>query len=70
MIIALVLSSVNAVYAPKFSELFNMGHFDQLREDIKIHQLIFALTAPVILAMLLFSDTVLSFFGQDMKTRH
>lgn len=64
MIIALVLSSVNAVYAPKFSELFNKGLFVQLREDIKKStRLIFALTAPVILAMLVFSETVLSFFG-------
>ncbi len=65
MIIALVLSSVNAVYAPKYSELFNENNFRLLRENIKRStRLIFVLTIPIILGMLIFSDKILALFGE------
>jgi len=64
LIIALVLSSVNAVFAPKFSELFNKNDFQSLRENIRRStRLIFVLTVPIILGMLIFSDKILALFG-------
>lgn len=66
MLINLVLSSVNSVYAPAFSELFTGRRMNELREVIKkATRLIFYLTFPAILILFFLSDVVLGFFGQD-----
>ena len=65
MIIALVLTSVNAVFAPKISELFNLNNSKELKGNIKkATRLIFVLTTPIILFMLFFSSSILPLFGQ------
>jgi len=64
-IIALVLTSVNAVYAPKIAELFNLNKSKELKENIKkATRLIFLLTTPIILFMLFFSSSILPLFGK------
>ncbi len=64
-IIALVLTSVNAVYAPKIAELFNLNKSKELKDNIKkATRLIFLLTTPIILFMLFFSSSILPLFGK------
>lgn len=66
MIVALVLSSVNAVFAPKISELFALGDQAQLRLQIRsATRLIFILTAPVILIMIFGATHILDLFGPN-----
>jgi len=66
MLINLVLSSVNSVYAPTFSELYSGGRMDELRDAIKkATRLIFVLTFPAIVLLFLLSGIVLDFFGPD-----
>lgn len=66
MIVALVLSSVNAVFAPKISELFALGDQAQLRSQIRsATRLIFVLTAPVILIMIFGATHILDLFGPN-----
>lgn len=66
MIVALVLSSVNAVFAPKISELFALGDQAQLRLQIRsATRLIFVLTAPVILIMIFGATHILDLFGPN-----
>lgn len=66
MIISLVLTSVNAVIAPKISELFNLGQYKNLNNSIKnATRLIFVLTIPVILIIVLLSSYLLNFFGNE-----
>lgn len=66
MIISLALSSVNAVLAPKISELFSLGHYKKLNNSIKnATRLIFVLTMPAILMLILFSGYILNFFGSE-----
>ncbi|MCP4970413.1 MAG: oligosaccharide flippase family protein [Arcobacter sp.] len=66
MIISIVLSSVNTVYATKISELFALSNFKDLKENIKkATRLIFILTMPIILFMFFSSNYILSLFGED-----
>lgn len=66
MIVALVLSSVNAVFAPKISELFSLGDKAQLKTQIRsATRLIFVLTAPVILIMIFGATHILDLFGPN-----
>ncbi len=66
MLINVVLASVNAVIGPEIAALFTSKHFDQLREKIrKSTQLIFFLTAPMILIFTLFAAFILSLFGEE-----
>lgn len=66
MIISLALTSVNAVFAPKISELFSSGQYKKLNISIKnATRLIFVLTIPAILMLVLFSNYILNFFGDE-----
>ena len=65
LLISIVLSSVNAVIAPKIAEFYASKHMDKLKNTIRRGtQLIFLMTAPVILLLALFSSRVLEFFGE------
>ena len=65
-IISLVLASVNTVYSPTFSELFNSNKLESLRNTIKRStRLIFVLTSPAILIVFIFADFILNLFGPD-----
>lgn len=65
-IIALVLYSVNAVFANKIAELFELQNFAELKKTIKQStRLIFIMTTPVTLVMLIFSDFFLGLFGAE-----
>ena len=65
-IISLVLASVNTVYAPTFSELFNSKKIEGLRATIKRStRLIFILTSPAILIVFIFSEFILNLFGPE-----
>jgi O-antigen/teichoic acid export membrane protein len=68
MIIAIVLSSVNSVLAPQMSKYFSSGNMETLKENIKRGtRLIFIITFPMILALAIFPNFVLGFFGEDYK---
>lgn len=68
LMIALALSSVNAVYASKISELFARKDIITLKQHIKkASRLIFVITIPAILVLLLFSKTLLGFFGAEYQ---
>lgn len=63
-IVALVLSSVNAVFAPKISELYALGHMAELKHQIRrVTRMIFVITLPIVLILSLFTDQLLSLFG-------
>lgn len=64
MIISIVLSSINAVFAPKVSHLFNLNDIKGLKKQIKeATRFIFILTIPLIIIMLFASSYILTFFG-------
>ena len=62
-----VLSAINSMAAPKFSELFYMGKIDDLFYVAKKSaELIFFITTPILIILLIFGKAILSFvFGQD-----
>ncbi|MCT8339359.1 flippase [Flavobacteriaceae bacterium TK19130] len=65
MIISILLASVNAVFAPKISELYASKKVEELSLQIKkVTRMTVVFTAPLIVLVVLFSRTVLSFFGE------
>ena len=68
-ILSLVLASVNTVYAPTFAEWYSLKDFKSLKSGIKKStRLIFILTFPAILVVLLFSNFILGLFGSEYTT--
>lgn len=66
VIITLVLTSVNAVFAPKIAELYSKKDMKTLKTEIKkATRLIFILTIPVLFILFVFSPYILSFFGEE-----
>lgn len=64
--ISLVLSSVNAVHAPKIAEFFSAKNFNQLENTIKkATRLIFVLTFPAIIILTILSGFILNLFGTE-----
>jgi len=65
-ILSLVLASVNTVYAPTFAEWYSLKDFKSLKIGIKKStRLIFVLTFPAILVVLLCANFILGLFGND-----
>ena len=65
-IISIILSSINATIAPKISKLFFENNMIQLGNVIKKATLLnFILSLPIIIVLILFSDYILSFFGDS-----
>lgn len=68
MIISIVLSSINAVFAPKVSHLFNLNDTESLKVEIKkATRFIFILTTPILIVMLFGSSFILSLFGEGYE---
>ena len=66
MFASIILFSINSIVAPKISELFSQENFIELRKIIKTSsKLMFFLTIPVLILILLFSEFILSFFGEQ-----
>ena len=64
MFASIILFSINSIVAPKISEFFNQENFIELRKIIKISsKLMFFLTIPVLILILVFSEFILSIFG-------
>lgn len=66
LLINVVLASVNAVIGPEIAALYTSNLIEKLRQKIaQSTQLIFFLTAPVILVFILFATFILSLFGTE-----
>lgn len=67
-----ILSAINSIAAPKFSELFHSGKTDELFYIAKKSaKLIFWTSFPVLIGLIVFGKPVLSIaFGQDFKTAY
>lgn len=68
----LVLSAINSMAAPKFSELFHTGQTDEVfRVAKKSTKLIFWSTAPILLALVLLGKPLLKFaFGPEFAAAY
>lgn len=65
-VLSIVLSTVNAVNAPILSKLFSDENSEALKNNLKLAaRLIFGITVPLILILLLCSETILGFFGEN-----
>ena len=64
---AFILTAINSMVAPKFSELFYTGQIEELlRIAKKSTKLIFWVTAPILLCLMLIGKPlILSLFGSD-----
>lgn len=67
-----ILSAINSIAAPKFSELFHSGKTDELFYIAKKSaKLIFWTSSPILIGLIIFGKPVLSLaFGQDFKTAY
>lgn len=64
----LVIISMNVVLAPKIASLFNTGNLTELHKTVrKTTHIIIALTTPLALGIIVFSDFLLSFFGDGFN---
>lgn len=62
----LVIISMNVVLAPKISQLFKSGKIDELHTTIKKStRLIILITTPIVLFLIIFSEFILSLFGNN-----
>ena len=62
----LVIISMNVVLAPKISQLFKSGKIEELHTTIKKStRLIILLTTPIVLFLIVFSEFILSLFGNN-----
>lgn len=70
-ITAFVLSSINTMSAPRFSELYHQGRSDELlRIARKSTRLIFWTTAPILLGLLVSGKPVLQLFRPEFKAAY
>jgi len=61
-----VLTAVNSIAAPKFSELFYGEKLERFEKVVKNStRLIFVTTLPIILVLSIFPEFILSFFGKE-----
>ncbi|WP_299332750.1 flippase [uncultured Psychroserpens sp.] len=62
----IAITSINLVLAPKVSELYSSSQFDKMKQMIaKSTKLIFLLTAPIVLIIVIANKFVLSIFGDE-----
>jgi len=60
--------SMNVIIMPKTSELFNSNNIFEMKKVInRATQIVILLTLPLALLIILFSKTILSFFGQGFE---
>lgn len=61
-----ILISINSIAMPKFAELIENENKKELRKFVKRSTLmIFSLSSPILLAILIFPETILSIFGEE-----
>lgn len=66
MLTNFVLSSINVMAAPKFSELYHAGKMDELQHVVKkSSKLMFWTTLPILLILFLLGKLILSIYGQE-----
>ncbi len=66
LLTSFILVSVNAMLAPKFSQLFHAGKLDELKMVARnCARLIFYATLPIIVIYLFFGNYILALFGKD-----
>ncbi|QDP01991.1 flippase [Thalassotalea sp. PS06] len=69
MLLTFVLTSINMVVAPKFSELYFSSRLEDLKALAqKSSQLIFYTTLPIIITFFLFGKYLLGVFGEEFVT--
>ncbi len=67
-LVSIVLTSVNAVIAPRIAEFFTARNREALNTTIqKATQLVFVITAPMILVLGIFGITILKIFGEGYE---
>lgn len=68
MLVSIVLIVVNTISAPKFSKLYWSGNKKQLQEVInKSTKIIFLVSLLISLILLIFSERILGYFGNDFS---
>ncbi len=66
MVTGIVLGAVNSIVAPKLSETFNNDRMAEFQKLIKQStRIIFFSTLPILIILFLFSELLLSFFGDE-----
>lgn len=66
MFTGIVLGAVNSIVAPKLSETFNNNKMEEFRILIKQStRIIFFISLPILIVLLLFPEFLLSLFGQE-----
>tara|TARA_B100000965_G_scaffold59287_1_gene45347 strand:- start:5164 stop:6453 length:1290 start_codon:yes stop_codon:yes gene_type:complete len=69
MFASIILFSINSIVAPKISEFFNQKKFFELKKIIKASsKLMFFSTIPILILILVFSEFILSFFGEEFAS--
>lgn len=64
-----VITSINLVLAPKISELYSRSEISKMKEVIyKSTKLIFMITTPIVIIIMLGNKFILSIFGSDFIT--
>jgi len=67
-LLLIFLTAVNTVAAPIFSENFTAGNFKNLQQSVQYStKLIFILTVPVFVLMVLFPEFILGIFGEAFQ---
>ena len=62
----LVIISMNVVLAPKIAELYKLNQISELHKTIKnTTRIVFLLTIPIVLFLIVFSEFVLHLFGSN-----
>lgn len=65
-LISIVLTSINTIIAPDIAKYYYQKDFNKLKEIVfKSSKLNFILTIPLLLLLLFFPKTILSFFGEN-----
>ena len=60
------LIAVNAIAAPKFVEFYSKNDMDGLKDTVqKSTKMIFFMSTPILLILIIFSKQILSFFGEE-----
>lgn len=66
MLVSFVLSSVNTISAPKFSELYHMSSFEELKSVCRMSsKLMFWGSFPVVAAFIFWGEPILSLYGEE-----
>ena len=69
LIVAMVMNTINSLYAPKIAEYYGKKKMKELKDLVKISsRLIFFISLPALLIMFIFSKEILGLFGTQYET--